>query len=75
MGKIEDIKYIRDKTGCGIAEGKHAIELCKERDITVEYLKLRGQALARYKYNKAGKRVPWNMYDYYKEAKHIVKKK
>ena len=35
MGKIEDIKFLRDKTGCGIASAKKAIDLCKNRKIAL----------------------------------------
>lgn len=73
MSKIEDIKYLRDMTGCGIAQGKKAIEICKDREIAIEFLKLRGQALARYK-KIDNKKIPWDNFDYYKEAKRRIKK-
>lgn len=73
MSKIEDIKYLRDITGCGIAQGKKAIEICGDREIAVEFLKLHGQALARYK-KVNNKKIPWDNFDYYKEAKRRIKK-
>ena len=66
MSKIEDIKYLRDVTGCGIAQGKKVIEICKDKEVAVEFLKLRGQV--------NNKKIPWDNFDYYKEAKRRVKK-
>lgn len=73
MGKIEDIKFLRDKTGCGIASAKKAIDLCKNRKIAFEFIRLKGQALARYKYID-GRKVPWDNIDYYMEAKKRVER-
>ena len=73
MGKIEDIKFLRDKTGCGIASAKKAIDLCKNRKIAFEFIRLKGQALARYKYIDRRK-VPWDNIDYYMEAKKRVER-
>ena len=73
MGKIEDIKFLRDKTGCGIVSAKKAIDLCKNRKIAFEFIRLKGQALARYKYID-GRKVPWDNIDYYMEAKKRVKR-
>ena len=74
MGKIEDIKFLRDKTGCGIASAKKAIDLCKNRKIAFEFIRLKGQALARYKYID-GRKVPWDNIDYYMEAKKQSRKR
>ena len=49
MGKIEDIKFLRDKTGCGIASAKKVIELCENKEIAFEFIRLKGRAVARYK--------------------------
>ena len=74
MGKIEDIKFLRDKTGCGIVSAKKVIELCENKEIAFEFMRLKGQAVARYKYVE-GKKVPWDNIDYYIEAKKRVEKR
>lgn len=71
MGKIEDIKFLRDKTGCGIASAKKVMELCKNKEIALEFIRLKGQALARYKYID-GRKIPWDNIDYYMEARKRV---
>lgn len=71
MGKIEDIKFLRDKTGCGIVSAKKVIELCENKEIAFEFMRLKGRALARYKYID-GRKVPWDNIDYYMEAKKRV---
>ena len=74
MGKIEDIKYIRSKLGCGLADAKNAIELYQDRNIAIEFLKLKGQAVARYRKVDHIKE-PWTNLDYYIEAKKRINKK
>lgn len=71
MGKIEDIKFLRDKTGCGIASAKKVIELCENKEIAFEFIRLKGQVVARYKYVE-GKKVSWDNIDYYMEAKKRI---
>ena len=73
MGKIEDIKFLRDKTGCGIVSAKKVIELCENKEIAFEFMRLKGRALARYKYIE-GRKVPWDNIDYYMEAKKRVER-
>lgn len=68
MGKIEDIKSLREQIGCGITDAKKAIDLCDDKEIALEFLRLKGQALARYNIIN-GKKIRWNDMDYYKEAK------
>jgi hypothetical protein len=68
MSEIEDIKFLRDNTGCGIVDAKKALDLCKNKIIALEYLYLKGHAIARYKYVN-GKKIPWENIDYYREAK------
>lgn len=73
MNKIEDIKYLKEVTGCSILQSKNAIEICLNREIAVEFLKLKWQAVARYK-KVNNKKIPWNDFDYYEEAKRRVNK-
>lgn len=68
---IEDIKFLRDKTGCGIVSAKKVIELCENKEIAFEFMRLKRRALARYKYID-GRKVPWDNIDYYMEAKKRV---
>lgn len=70
---IEDIKFLRDKTGCGIASAKKAMELCKNKEIAFEFIRLKGQAIARYK-KIDGRKIPWDNIDYYMEAKKRVER-
>ena len=74
MGKIEDIKFLRDRLGCGIVSAKKVIELCENKEIAFEFIHLKRQAVARYKYVE-GKKVPWDNIDYYIEAKKRVEKR
>ena len=74
MGKIEDIKFLRDRLGCGVASAKKVLELCENKEIAFEFIRLKGQAVARYKYVE-GKKVPWDNIDYYIEAKKRVEKR
>ena len=74
MEKIEDIKFLRDRLECGIASAKKVIELCENKEIAFEFIRLKGQAVARYKYVE-GKKVPWDNIDYYIEAKKRVEKR
>jgi len=74
MGKIEDIKLLRDRLGCGVVSAKKVIELCENKEIAFEFMRLKGQAVARYKYVE-GKKVPWDNIDYYIEAKKRVEKR
>lgn len=74
MGKIEDIKFLRDKTGCGITSARMAIDLCGNKEIAFEFMRLKGQAVARYK-NIDGRKIPWDNIDYYMEAKKRVEKR
>lgn len=46
MGKIEDIKFLRDRLGCGVASAKKVIELCENKEIAFEFIRLKGQAVA-----------------------------
>ena len=70
---IEDIKFLRDRTGCRIASAKKAMELCKNKEIAFEFIRLKGQAVARYK-KIDGRKIPWDNIDYYMEAKKRVER-
>ena len=70
---IESIKFLNEKTGCGISNAKKAMELCKNKEIAFEFIRLKSQAYARYKIID-GRKIPWDNTDYYMEAKKRVEK-
>lgn len=66
MNIIQELMY---KTGCGFYNAREALEKCDNNiSIAYEYLRLKGQPLARYK-NIDGNRVPWQDQDYIDAAK------
>ena len=68
---MEMIKKLRERTGCSLNDCKKALALCENIDIAYEYLRLKGQALARYKM-VAGKKIPWQDKDYLEAAKKNI---
>lgn len=51
------------------------MDICNyDIEIAFEFLRLKGQAVARYKIIN-NKKIPWNNIDYYMEAKRIVENK
>lgn len=66
------IKRIREQ-GFGIEESERAYELCGSYAVAVEYLKLLGQAVARYKMVH-GEKVAYETRDYVNLAKENAKK-
>ena len=71
---IIDIKFLKEKTGCGVKAVKQAMIFCKNREIAFEFLKLKNHAVARYKIID-NRKIPWDNVDYYMEAKQIVENK
>lgn len=71
---IIDIKFLKEKTGCGIEAARQAMILCKNREIAFEFLKLKSHAVARYK-KIDDRKIPWDNIDYYMEARRIVENK
>lgn len=68
---MEMIKKLRERTGCSLNDCKKALELCNDMNVAYEYLRLRGQALARYKIVN-GKKIPWQTEDYLEAAKKNI---
>lgn len=73
MEKINNIKTLKEETGCSYSVANKVLEFCKDVKIALEFLKLRGQAIARYRIVD-DQRVPWDDIDYYMEAKEIVER-
>lgn len=74
MYKAEQIREVHNRTGCGICTAEKTLTLCGDDvNVAVEFIRLRGQAVARYKII-SGKKIPWNNDDYLKEAKRKAKK-
>lgn len=71
---MNNIKFLKEKTGCGVKATKQAMILCKNREIAFEFLKLKSHAVARYKIID-NRKIPWDNVDYYMEAKQIVENK
>lgn len=65
------LERLRAETGCGISECEQALEICGSYDVAYEYLRLKSQAVCRYKYSD-GKKVRWVDSDYIERAKQIV---
>ena len=68
---MEMIKKLKERTGCSLSDCKKALELCNDMNVAYEYLRLRGQALARYKIVN-GKKIPWQTEDYLEAAKKNI---
>ena len=69
---MNNIKILSEKTGCGVIVAKKAMDICRyDIEIAFEFLKLKGQAVARYK-NIDGRKIPWDNVDYYMEARKRV---
>lgn len=49
MDKINNIKILKEKTGCSYSVANKILNLCKDVKIALEFLKLRGQAIVRYR--------------------------
>ena len=46
---MNNIKILSEKTGCGVIVAKKAMDICRyDIEIAFEFLKLKGQAVARY---------------------------
>jgi len=73
MKKINDIKTLKEKTGCSYSVANKVLDLCKDIKIALKFLRLRGQAVARYRIIDDQK-VLWDDIDYYMEAKEIVER-
>jgi len=72
---MNNIKILSEKTGCGVIAAKKAMDICKyDIEIAFEFIRLKGQAFARYKYID-GRKIPWDNIDYYMEAKKRVAEK
>lgn len=59
---------LREATGCSITECKNALAICDSYEMAYEYLRLKSQAVARYKIENGVKRR-WNENDYLEAAK------
>lgn len=68
---MEMIKKLKERTGCSLNDCKKALEFCNDMNVAYEYLRLRGQALARYKIVN-GKKIPWQTEDYLEAAKKNI---
>lgn len=73
MKKINDIKILKEETGCSYSAANKVLNLCKDVKIALKFLRLRSQAVARYRIVD-DQRVPWDDIDYYIEAKEIVER-
>lgn len=65
------LERLRAETGCGIAECRKALEICGSYDVAYEYLRLKSQAVCRYK-NVNGQTVRWVDDDYIEKAREIA---
>ena len=70
---VAKIKEVRNASGCGFDDAKHALILL-DNDVegAVEFLRIIGQAVSRYK-RVDGINCPWNVEDYVRVAKERVK--
>jgi translation elongation factor EF-Ts len=69
---MEMIKKLRERTGRSLNDCNKALELCNnDINVAYEYLRLREQALARYKIVN-GKKIPWQTEDYLEAAKKNI---
>ena len=69
---MNNIKILSEKTGCGVITAKRTMDICNyDIEIAFEFLRLKGQAVARYKIID-NRKIPWDNIDYYMEAKRIV---
>lgn len=65
------LERLRAETGCEISECEQALEICGSYDVAYEYLRLKSQAVCRYKYIN-GKKIRWAENDYIERAKQAV---
>lgn len=70
---LSDVKRLREITGCGMNLCARALEKCKTPEVAAEYLRLKGQAVARYKVLPDKTKVRWKDEDYIAEAERITK--
>ena len=64
------LKRLREETGCSIIDCKKALDVCDSYEMAYEYLRLKSQAVCRYKITN-GKKEKWTDEDYIEKARQI----
>lgn len=66
-------KDLRNRTGIGLASCNEALKLCdQDQDLAYEFLKVKSQAVSRYKKDENNQRIPYTDKDYLELARKNI---